>query len=236
VCIVVQPQDQKLFEEFFSMPPVIENFNKLSREDQTYCQYILDLGHRITFIPQERQEGFGHAVYCARKWVGEEPFLLMLGDHVYQSTKDVSCAQQLIDVYHQIGCSVVGLKKTPVDDIHQFGCVTGIWEKADTILTITEFSEKPEKTYAEEHLHIESMEENLYLTVFGQYILDPRIFNILEERIQQNIREKGDFQLTSCLDILRKEEGFIGYVVQGKRFDIGTPEMYRQSMIDYDQP
>jgi UTP-glucose-1-phosphate uridylyltransferase/mevalonate kinase len=235
VCIIVQPQDQKLFEEFFTVAPVIENFNKLAKEDKKYCQYILDLGHRITYIQQERQEGFGHAVYCAREWVGEEPFLLMLGDHVYQSTKDISCARQLLDVYSKIGTSVVGLKKTPVDNIHQFGCVTGVWEKPGTILTITEFSEKPEKSYAEKHLHIENMEANIYLTIFGQYILHPKIFDILEDRIQQNIRERGDFQLTSCLDILRTEEGFIGYVMQGKRFDIGTPEAYQQSMIDYDK-
>jgi UTP--glucose-1-phosphate uridylyltransferase len=79
------------------------------------------------------------------------------------------------------------------------------------------------------------MKDNLYLTIFGQYILSPKIFDILEDRIQQNIREKGDFQLTSCLDVLRKEEGFVGYLIQGKRFDIGSPESYLQTVIDFNQ-
>jgi UTP--glucose-1-phosphate uridylyltransferase len=235
VCIIVQPQDKKLFEEFFNTVPVIENFNRLSREDQNYCQYILDLGHRIKLIAQEHQEGFGHAVYCARDWVVGEPFLLMLGDHIYRSSSDTSCARQLLDVYDKVGSSVVGLKKTAVADIHHFGCVTGIWDEPNSILSITEFAEKPEKTYAEEHLHVEGMKDNLYLTIFGQYILSPKIFDILEDRIQQNIREKGDFQLTSCLDVLRKEEGFVGYLIQGKRFDIGSPESYLQTVIDFNQ-
>jgi len=235
VCIIVQPQDKKLFEEFFNTVPVIENFNRLSKEDQNYCQYITDLGHRIKFLVQEHQEGFGHAVFCTRDWVNGEPFLLMLGDHIYRSSSDVSCARQLLDVYDKAGCSVVGLKKTAAADIHHFGCAGGIWEETDSTLSITEFAEKPERIYAEEHLHVEGMEDDLYLTIFGQYILSAKIFDVLEDRIRQNIREKGDFQLTSCLDILRKEEGFVGYIVQGKRFDIGSPESYRQAMVDFNQ-
>jgi len=64
-------------------------------------------------------------------------------------------------------------------------------------------------------------------------VLDPRIFAYLEENIRLNLRERGEFQLTSCLDRLRKEEGFVGYVVKGRRFDIGNPAAYRQSVIDF---
>ncbi len=77
------------------------------------------------------------------------------------------------------------------------------------------------------------MEKETYLSVFGIYALKPRVFEYIEEHIQHNIREYGEFQLTSCLDRLRQEDGFGGVVVRGRRFDIGLPDSYRQTLIDY---
>ncbi|NLW32810.1 MAG: UTP--glucose-1-phosphate uridylyltransferase, partial [Fibrobacter sp.] len=87
--------------------------------------------------------------------------------------------------------------------------------------------------YASEHLQMVDTPEDHYCTVFGQYVLSPRIFDFLEEHITCNIREKGEFQLTSCLDRLRREEGFMGYLMQGKRFDIGLPLAYLQTLVDF---
>lgn len=233
ICIIVQTPDKPVFEEFFHKPPTIENFNKLSKEDQKYCGTLLELGHRITFVTQDVQEGFGHAVYCARSWVGNEPFLLMLGDHVYASDDEKSCARQLLEVYEKANQSVVGLKVTPVNEIRKFGCATGIWKEPKSILSITEFYEKPEPDYANEHLRVDDLEEGQFLTVFGLYVLSPKLFDFLEEHIRHNLREAGEFQLTSCLDRLRVEEGFMGTVIRGKRFDIGMPEAYRKTLIDF---
>ena len=233
VCLVVQDRDRELFERFFKTPPLIENFNKLSQEDQEYSQYLMDLGQRITFVTQDVQEGFGHAVFCAREWVNGEPFLLMLGDHLYTSDNQVSCARQILEVYERVEHSVVGLQATPSDQIHNFGCVTGNWQQPDTILSITEFYEKPDVEYAQQHLQVEGLDPDEFLTVFGMYVLTPKIFGYLEENISHSLRERGEFQLTSCLDKLRKEDNFSGYVVKGRCFDIGVPEAYRQAMIDY---
>ena len=233
VCLVVQSRDRELFERFFKTPPFIENFNKLSREDQEYSQYLMDLGQRISFVTQDVQEGFGHAVFCTREWVNDEPFLLMLGDYLYASDNEVSCARQILDVYNRVEHSVVGLKATPADQLHKLGCVTGTWQEPNTILSITELYEKPDVEYAQQHLHVEGMEEDEFLTVFGMYVLVPEIFDYLEENITHSLRERGEFQLTSCLDKLRKEDNFSGYVVKGRCFDIGVPEAYRQAMIDY---
>ena len=71
VAILVQSRDMPLFDALFNEPPAIENFNKLSRENQEYCDYLKEIGQRITFLPQEAQEGFGHAVNCAKEWVDE---------------------------------------------------------------------------------------------------------------------------------------------------------------------
>ena len=233
VCLVVQSRDQELFESFFKTAPFIENFNKLSKEDQAYSQYLMDLGQRISFVTQDVQEGFGHAVFCAREWVNGEPFLLMLGDHLYASDNEVSCARQILDVYDRVEHSVVGLKVTQADEIHNFGCATGTWQESDTILSITEFYEKPAVEYARQRLRVEGLSEDNFLTVFGMYVLVPEIFDYLEENIVHSLRERGEFQLTSCLDKLRKEDNFSGYVVKGRRFDIGVPEAYRQAVIDY---
>ncbi len=233
VCLVVQSRDRELFEGFFKTLPLIENFNKLPQEDQEYSHYLMDLGQRISFVTQDVQDGFGHAVFCTREWVGDEPFLLMLGDHLYASDSEVSCARQILDVYDRVEHSVVGLKTTPSDQIHNFGCVTGAWQESDTILSITEFYEKPDVEYARQHLQVEGMKEDEFLTVFGMYVLVPEIFDYLEENISHSLRERGEFQLTSCLDKLRKEDNFSGYLVKGRCFDIGMPEAYRQAMIDY---
>jgi UTP-glucose-1-phosphate uridylyltransferase/mevalonate kinase len=233
ICLVVQNTDRKLFEDFFCSPPKIENFNKLSKEDQEYSQYILEIGHRITIVTQEVQDGFGHAVYCTREWVNNEPFLLMLGDHIYASENEVSCSKQILDIYERIGHSIVGLKVTPADEIHKFGCIGGIWRNRNSLLSITEISEKPEIEYAREHLSVEDMDKDTFLTIFGLYILTPKIFEYIEEHISNNIREGGEFQLTSCLDKLRRDEEFIGYIMKGKRFDIGMPDAYRNTLIEY---
>ena len=233
IALIVQQGDIELFESFFKTPPPIEHYNKLSKENKAYCDYLLELGSKVAFVTQDVQEGFGHAVYCAKEWVGNEPFLLMLGDHLYGSDEERCCARQVVEAYEQVGHSVVGLKETPIEHLSNFGCVTGVWKEEDTLLSVTEFYEKPDPEYAMEHLHVDGMDVDQFLTVFGIYVIQPQIFEFLEQNIAHNLRERGEFQLTSCLDELRKAEGFSGYVVKGKRYDIGLPEEYRQTVIDF---
>ncbi len=233
VCIVCQKDDKELFEDFFGSPPPIEHYNKLSSEMKEYNDYLLELGRKVTLVSQDVQEGFGHAVYCTKSWVGNEPFLLLLGDHLYSSDEEASCAKQVVDVYNRLGQSVVGLKVTPGKEVHNFGCAGGTWMERDSLISITEFAEKPDEEYAGTHLHIDGMDEGTFLSVFGIYALKPSVFDYLEEHINHNVREKGEFQLTSCLDQIRQEDGFTGIIVKGKRFDIGLPESYRQTLIDF---
>jgi UTP-glucose-1-phosphate uridylyltransferase/mevalonate kinase len=231
VCIIVQEDELHMFQEFFYTTPRIENYKKLTKENQRYSDYILDLGSRVSFVTQEVQEGFGHAVYCAKKWVADEPFMLLLGDHLWVSESDRRCAAHLLEIYEKVGHSIVGLQITPEEEIHNFGCVAGVWEEEGSIISATEVFEKPEVEYAREHLHVDGMEEDRYLTLSGQYILTPKIFEFIEENIRHNFRERGEFQLTSCLDRVRQDEGLTGYVVKGERFDIGMPEGYLKTLI-----
>ncbi|OYE03357.1 UTP--glucose-1-phosphate uridylyltransferase [Nostoc sp. 'Peltigera membranacea cyanobiont' 232] len=233
VGIVVQPDDREIFADLLKNPPKKELLQKLSPQNQEYSRYLEDLGSRITILLQEEQLGYGHAVFCAKDWVQDEPFLLMLGDHIYTSDIEKSCASQVLDVYEQVNQSVVGLTTMPAEIIHKAGCVTGVWQELNSILSVTQLYEKPTVEYAQKHLHVEGMADNEFLGLFGLYLLTPKIFDFLAEHINQNFRERGEFQLTSCLEKLRQEEGMTGYVVKGKCFDTGLPDAYRQTMIDF---
>jgi len=230
IVIIVQPDDLAEFESFFNDPVSVENFNKLPRHFQDFAGRILDIGKRVTFVTQKTQEGFGHAIFCAREAIGDEPFLLMLGDHLYRSRGEKSCASQLVEAYNRHGTNILGLRSTPEDQIANFGTVGGVWVEENRLLNVTEFAEKPTADYARTNLRAPGMEEGQYLTVFGLYIIKPRLFEFLEEHIQNNVRERGEFQLTSALDRLRREDGFYGLIMDGTRFDIGLPDSYLESL------
>jgi len=230
VVIVVQEQDLEAFQSFFTTQISIENFNKLPRPFQEYARRILDIGRQVTFVTQTAQEGFGHAVFSARRVIGDEPFLLMLGDHIYRSDGPASCARQMLDAYQRSGTSVVGLRRTPGGQIANFGTATGVWIEAERLLNVTEFAEKPTREYARDNLRVPGFPEDEYLTFFGEYVIGPQIFGYLEEHIANNVRERGEFQLTSALDRLRQEQGFHGLVIDGRRFDIGIPESYLETL------
>ena len=232
--IVTQPDDKEIFASYFENPPEPKLFNKLSQENREYCQYLQDLGSKITFLAQDKQEGYGHAVFCAKEWVGDESFLLMLGDHIYSSDAEKSCVGQVLQVYEQVNQNVIGLNSLPAEMIHKAGCITGVWQEINpSILEVTQIYEKPTIEYAKQNLRVEGMAEDEFLCIFGLYALNKNIFDFLEEHINRDFREKGEFQLTSCLEKLRKAEGMVGLVVDGKTFDIGMPNVYRQTMIDF---
>ena len=232
ICIIIQKDGREIFENYFKKPLNISNFNKLTKNDKDYCDYLIELGNKIHFIEQEKQDGFGHAIYCAKEWINNEIFLLLLGDHIYYSSNGKPCVKQLIEVYEKMGNSVVSVIKTPIDKIYNFGCIGGNWID-ESVLSITEFIEKPDIKYAREYLIIEGFEENNFLSLFGQYIISPKIFDFLEENISHDFREYGEFQLTNCLEKLRLQEGFYAFMVDGKRYDIGLPEEYKNTLNNF---
>ncbi len=207
-------------------------WQKLSPQGKRYSQYLQQLGEKVTFIIQTDQQGFGHAVFSAQEWIGNEPFLLSLGDHIYRSYTNQSCSQQLINIYNKYQMSVIGLTFITENIIHKAGVVTGFWQE-NNLINITQLCEKPSLDYARANLHLESLKESEFLAVFGLYVLEAKIFNYLQEEIGNNCRYRGEFQLTTSLDKLSKNEGMLGYLVQGKYFDTGMPEFYRQTIIDF---
>jgi len=230
VIIIVQEDDLEDFRTLFNTQVSIENYNKLPQHFQEYARRLLEIGRRVTFVTQQTQQGFGHAVYCAREAIGDEPFLLMLGDHLYRAGDGNSCAKQLLDAYKMHGMNVLGLRRTPEDQIANFGTVAGVWIDEERLLSVTEFAEKPTIDYARNNLLVPGLEADEYLTVFGLYIIKPQLFEYLEEHIENNVRERGEFQLTSALDCLRRDDGFMGLIMEGRRYDIGLPQYYLETL------
>ncbi len=235
VGVIVQGRDRAIFEDVFYGSPPPENMHKLSAEAREACEAVLEIGRHVTLLEQNVQEGLGHAVYCAREWVGDEPFLLLLGDHLYTSSDGTPCAKQVVDAFSEAGHSVLGVARTPVSEVERFGTVAGTWTEPGSLLAVTDLVEKPSPAYAREHLLVEGLPEDECLTVFGLYALTPGVFRCLEESVSHNMREGGEFQLTSCLDRLRREEGMSGCLVRGRRYDLGTPESYVRALYELSQ-
>jgi UTP--glucose-1-phosphate uridylyltransferase len=190
------------------------------------------MASRITFIIQERQEGFGHAVYCARDFVGEEPFLLMLGDHLYLSDTGVPCARQAVDVFDRHGGAVSPVAVTPEHLLHLFGTVRGR-EVEQGVYEVERFVEKPSPSQAEEELETPGLPAGHFLCFFGMHILTPGIFQTLEQMIRDDIRAHGEIQLTAAQEMLRARERCLACTVRGSRHDIGTPEGYLSTLVAF---
>ena len=235
VALILQPSDRPLFEAYFNSPLSPQHLHSLPTALQEHAEYLQTLGRRVTFIEQDRQEGLGHAVLCARAWVAGEPFLLMLGDHVFRSDTDVPCAEQVIAAHEEAGGHVVGLAVAPPEEVSNFGTVAGTWADHGRLLAVSEFAEKPSLDYAEAQLRVDGIQGG-FLTLFGLYALGPAVFEHLQHLYDHNVREGGEFRLTDALSLLRKHEPCFGYLVRGRRFDTGRPEEYLKTLAAFAAP
>lgn len=234
IAIIVRPEDEAVFADYFA-PVADAYYERLPEAARQQSRVLAEIGQRLTFIHQKEAMGFGHAVYCAKDWVGDEPFLLLLGDHIYSSHTTLSCAAQLLDAFTRHGRkSIVSLYTAPGTEVHHYGTVTGTWlDEQQKVLALSEFAEKPSLAYAREHLAVPGLGEDLFLCVYGQYILTPEIFTILGKHIAEGVRQRGEIQLTTALDVLREQEGMLGFLVAGDHYDTGQPFAYLQSLQDY---
>lgn len=228
ICIVVGPGEEGMYRDYFRrMSP--EEAKGFRGKDWAILESerLAAFGERLHFAVQETQEGYGHAVYQAKKFVGGEPFLLMLGDHVYISDTKERCARQVTRVFEQLGAdAVTGVQPTLERDLHLFGTIRGgILEGAEEGVYRAELIiEKPSIEEAREKLATPGLPAGNYLSHFGLHAFGPGIFESLEYLIKNDVREKGEIQLTAAQEHLR-ERGGKYYItrVQGQRYDTGIP-------------
>ncbi len=223
VCIVCQPGAREEFRRYFrAMPEHARPHYEGKKWAFQWSDRLQEMGERLSFVPQEEQQGLGHAIWCARDWVGDEPFLALLGDHVYISRTERPCAGQLVTVFE--GASLTALTPSPEGAVGRFGVARG--RPADAIPSLIEvegFIEKPSVQVARERCRVPGLGDGRYLTHFGMHVFTPGIFDILERMIREGRRQRGEFQLTMAQDLLAEAEPYRGLVVDGARFDVGTP-------------
>ena len=242
ICLVLGSEEERnQYSDFFEHPLPEDHLNKLNPEAQEYENHILDIGKRLHYVYQREKRGFGHAVYQAAHFVGNEPVLLLLGDTLYRSDTNKPCALQMIEDYERYNRLMVSIHPIPLAEVSRYGILHGVWEDKDSnILNVTSMVEKPKASYAEEYLAVRNKKgEKEYYSVFGQYILTPEVFAQLHEDIMQKEIE-GDhvteIELTSALDAVRKRSGMVGVRLRGRMFDMGNPNALSNTIQQFAQP
>lgn len=225
VCIVCAPGDEEQYRR--QLESLRENLLRAYDEvdwAQQQAERISNLARRLSFAVQKTPEGYGHAVYCARDFVKAEPFLLLLGDHVYISNvQGQRCAQQLMDLAAAESCAVAAVHPTPEHLVGRYGTLSGrrVSDPAG-VYQIEKIIEKPSVSLAELELHTPGLRQGHYLCFFGMHVLTPRIFDILEEMMRRTGAEQGEYQLTPALEQLARREKYLALEVKGSRYDVGA--------------
>jgi len=237
VVVIVSPVDEKHFRELFASALPKNRYKRLTPNQKRYAKKLLEMSKNIRFVVQEHQEGLGHAIFQAKDYIKKEPFLLMLGDHLYQSkNRDRSCVQQILDLYSKYGPNLIGLREVQKSDIQSYGVVTGDWMKQNrSILSVNEMVEKPKLQYADENLRTQGVSDSEFLAFFGLYALDGEaVMSRLADDISSNSRtEGGGFGLTSVLADIVHEDGVNGFILDGTCLDLGNPRTYVETLHRY---
>jgi len=227
ICIVVHPGEERVYREYFRR--LDDDMVKTFRGKDwaiLESEKLGAFGERLRFAEQVAPEGFGHAVYQARSFVADEPFLLLLGDHLYISDIQDRCARQLIRVYEQYMLeAVTGVQPTLERMLGLFGTVRGEpIEPAKGIYRAELIVEKPSVELARQKLVTPGLPAGNYLAHFGLHVFSPRIFDSLEYVIRGDIRDQGEIQLTSAQEHLRQQtDRYWAVCSQGQRYDTGIP-------------
>ncbi|QHE53623.1 UTP--glucose-1-phosphate uridylyltransferase GalU [Pontibacillus sp. HMF3514] len=169
----------------------------------------------IHYIRQKEPMGLGHAVWCARKFIGDEPFAVLLGDDIVES--DTPCLKQLIEQYEETRSSVVGVKSVPEDETHRYGIIDPSDQEGDRY-HVRNFIEKPQPGDAPSNL-----------AIMGRYILTPEVMMFLDK---QEVGAGGEVQLTDAIQKLNEIQRVFAYEFQGDRYDVGEKLGFIKTSIE----
>ena len=229
ICLVLGSEEERQqYADYFERPLSEEHLRKLNPEAQEFENRILSIGKRLRYVYQREKRGFGHAVYQAAQFAGNEPVLLLLGDTLYRSDTNKPCALQMVEEYERYNRLMVSIHPIPLGEVSRYGILHGVWEdKGRNVLNVSTMYEKPKVNYAEEFLGVRNKDgEKEYYSVFGQYILTPEVFSQLHQDIMQAEIEEDhvrEIELTSALEAVRKRSGMVGVRLKGRMFDMGNP-------------
>lgn len=191
----------------------------LRRKDKTELLELLEETCNLANICYTRQQeprGLGHAISCARRFVGQEPFAVLLGDDIVRSP--VPCLKQMIDLYQEVQATVIGVQEVPRSEVDKYGVIDAELLR-DNVYRVRDLVEKPAPEQAPS-----------CLAVMGRYIIEPEIFDILEAT---EPGAGGEIQLTDALKTLAAQKPMYGLVFQGQRYDVGDKLGYLKAMVEF---
>jgi UTP--glucose-1-phosphate uridylyltransferase len=224
ICVVSAPGDEEVYRRHFQSysENLRSSFKGVSWAEEQ-AKRIAELERRLVFAVQPEPLGYGHAVWCAKPFVADQPFLLLLGDHLYVSRRPQRCARQLLDLAVAEACAVSAVQATREHLIHQYGTVAGkrLATRPD-VYVIDEVVEKPNPTLAELRLQVPGLRAGHYLCFFGMHVLTPSVFSLLDDLVKGDVREAGQIQLSTALDELARRETYLALETQGARHNIGV--------------
>jgi UTP--glucose-1-phosphate uridylyltransferase len=214
--IIVTGKGKRAIEDHFDNAYELEQ-NLLEKKKFELLEKVQESAKMVDihYIRQKEPMGLGHAVWCARKFIGDEPFAVLLGDDIVQAEKP--CLGQLISEYEKTLSSVIGVQTVLEDETHRYGVIDPL-EKDGRRYQVRQFVEKPSKGTAPSNL-----------AIMGRYILTPEIFMFLEE---QSVGAGGEIQLTDAIQKLNEIQRVFAYDFEGKRYDVGEKLGFIETTIE----
>ena len=220
ICIVCAPGDgERYLHAFTSLRENLLRSYKGIDWAKTEADRLDHLAGRLQFVEQAEPKGYGHAVLCAKAFVNNEPFLLLLGDYLYVSyLKNKRCAAQVVELASQEGCAVSAVNPTIEHQISRYGTLTGKHlPNQDGVYQIEQIIEKPSLSAAELELQTPGLRAGYYLCFFGMHVLTPAVFELLEKQLQNATQ---NIPLTPALQELAATGKYLALEVQGNRYDL----------------
>ena len=215
--IIVTGRNKRAIEDHFDKSYELEA-ELLRKGEQHLLSLVQDITNlvNIHYIRQKEPKGLGHAIYCAKSFIGNEPFAVLLGDDIVDS--EVPCLKQLINIYNEYQTTVLGIQKVPLNNVCNYGIIGG--EKiSDRVYKVKDMIEKPD---------IEHTPSNI--AILGRYIISPSIFDYLE---YVTPGKNGEIQLTDALKELMASESIYAYDFVGKRYDVGNKLGFLEATVEY---
>jgi UTP--glucose-1-phosphate uridylyltransferase len=214
--LFVTGRGKRALEDYFDISFELEALLQEKGKDKAF-QEIRDIADmvKIYYVRQKQALGLGHAILCAREFVGDEPFAVLLGDDIIDAEKP--CLAQLLDVYRKYRGTVLALEQVPMENISSYGCVKAN-QLSDRVFEVLDMVEKPKREEAPSDL-----------AIIGRYVLTPDIFPILE---RQQPGKGGEIQLTDAIRTLLQEEAVYGCRFDGVRHDCGDKLGFLKATVD----
>jgi UTP--glucose-1-phosphate uridylyltransferase len=214
--LIITGRNKKSIEDHFdkSVELELELEAKGKTELLEEVRKISDMAN-IHYIRQKEPKGLGHAIHCAKTFVGNEPFAVMLGDDIVDNEEP--CLKQLMDCFNEYKTSILGVQRVADKDISKYGIVKNL-KIEDRVHKVKDLIEKPS---------IEEAPSNI--AILGRYILMPEIFDVLENT---EPGKGGEIQLTDALKALSKEQAIYAYEFEGRRYDVGDKLGYLKATVE----